>query len=115
MKSGPECSACGERRPSLTIMTTTRTMTSHRVWLDTVQRRDEAKALLNTLLAAKRCSEQNLAEIRRADLVKQVTGKSSMDNAIDSTRRLIASFDAVLADLKGTLGAEEMAVLDEVR
>lgn len=99
---------CGERRPSLS------TMQTHRVWIDTVQRRDEARALLETLLAAKRCSEKNLAEIRRADLVKQVTGKSSMDNAIESTRRLIASFDTVLADLRATLGAEELEILDEV-
>lgn len=89
-------------------------MTSHRVWTDTVQRRDEARALLETLMAAKRCSELNLAEIRRADLVKQVTGKSSMDNAIESTRRLIASFDKVLADLRGTLGPEEIEILDEI-
>lgn len=89
-------------------------MTSHRVWLETVQRRDEARALLDTLLAAKRCSEQNLAEIKRADLVKQVTGKSSMDNAIDSTKRLIASFDRVLEDLRATLSAEDLEMLDEV-
>lgn len=90
------------------------TMTSHRVWIDTVQRRDEAKALLDTLMNAKRCSEQNLAEMRRADLVKQVTGKSSMDNAIDSTKRLIDSFDKVLADLKASLSDEDLDVLDEV-
>lgn len=89
-------------------------MTSHRVWIDTVQRRDEAKALLDTLMNAKRCSEQNLAEMRRADLVKQVTGKSSMDNAIDSTKRLINSFDKVLADLKASLSEEDLDVLDEV-
>lgn len=89
-------------------------MTSHRVWIDTVQRRDEAKALLDTLMNAKRCSEQNLAEMRRADLVKQVTGKSSMDNAIDSTKRLIDSFDKVLADLKASLSDEDLDVLDEV-
>lgn len=89
-------------------------MQTHRVWIDTVQRRDEARALLETLLAAKRCSEQNLAEIRRADLVKQVTGRSSMDNAIESTRRLIASFDTVLADLRRTLATEDLELLDEV-
>ncbi len=90
------------------------TMTSHRVWIETVQRRDEAKVLLDTLMHAKRCSEQNLAEMRRSDLVKQVTGKSSMDNAIESTKRLIASFDAVLADLKTSLSEEDLDVLDEV-
>lgn len=90
------------------------TMQTHQVWIDTVQRRDEARALLETLLAAKRCSEQNLAEIRRTDLVKQVTGRSSMDNAIDSTKRLIASFDTVLADLRRTLAAEDLEILNEV-
>lgn len=90
------------------------TMQSHRVWIETVQRREEAKALLETLLNAKRCSERNLAEMRRSDLVKQVTGKSSMDNAIDSTRRLIDSFDRVLADLKTSLSEEDLDVLDEV-
>ncbi len=89
-------------------------MQTHQVWIDTVQRRDEARALLETLLAAKRCSEQNLAEIRRTDLVKQVTGRSSMDNAIDSTKRLIASFDTVLADLRRTLAAEDLEILNEV-
>lgn len=89
-------------------------MQTHRVWIETVQRRDEARVLLETLLAAKACSERNLAEIRRTDLVKQVTGKSSMDNAIESTRRLIASFDRVLADLKATLSPEDLDVLDEV-
>ena len=89
-------------------------MQTHRVWIETVQRRDDARALLETLLAAKRCSERNLAEMRRSDLVKQVTGKSSMDNAIESTRRLIASFDRVLEDLKATLGPEEIELLDEV-
>lgn len=103
-----ESGTIGNGGPPLT------TMTSHRVWIDTVQRRDEAKALLDTLMNAKRCSEQNLAEMRRADLVKQVTGKSSMDNAIDSTKRLIDSFDKVLADLKASLSDEDLDVLDEV-
>lgn len=90
------------------------TMQSHRVWQDTVRRRDEAVELLDTLLEAKRVSERNLADIRRADLVKQVTGRSSMDNAIDSTRRLIESFDRVLVDLKGSLTADDLAELDGV-
>lgn len=87
---------------------------SHRVWIDTVQRRDEARTLLNTLLEAKHVSERNLASINRADMIKQVTGKSSMDTAIDSTKRLIDSFDRVLGELKTTLTDEDLAVLDEV-
>ncbi len=86
---------------------------SHRVWVDTVQRRDEARTLLNTLLEAKHVSERNLASINRPDMIKKVTGKSSMDTAIDSTRRLIDSFDRVLVDLKSTLSDEDIALLDE--
>lgn len=90
------------------------TMQTHRVWIDTMQRRDEARTLLETLLTAKQVSERNMAQIKRADMVKQVTGKSSMDNAIASTKRLIDSFDRVLVDLKSSLTEEDLAVLDEV-
>jgi len=87
---------------------------NNRVWIDTVQRRDEARTLLDTLLEAKHVSERNLAQINRADMIKQVTGRSSMDNAIDSTKRLIGSFDRVLGDLKSSLSEEDLALLDEV-
>lgn len=90
------------------------TMQSSRIWMDTVQRRDEARALLDTLVEAKRASEKNLAEIRRTDLVKQVTGRSSMDNAIESTKRLIESFDRVLGDLKGSMTGEDLDLLNEL-
>jgi len=89
-------------------------MQTHRVWQDTMRRRDEARTLLDALLHAKRVSEQNLAQINRADLVKQVTGRSSMENAIESTRRLIESFDRVLVDLKDTLTDEDLAELESV-
>ncbi|MEM9373310.1 MAG: hypothetical protein AAGA55_06675 [Planctomycetota bacterium] len=87
---------------------------SHQVWADTIQRRDEARTLLDTLLEAKGVSERNMASINRPDMIKQVTGKSSMDAAIDSTKRLIDSFDRVLVDLKSSLSDEDLALLDEV-
>ncbi len=82
--------------------------------VETTQRRDEANALLRTLLDAKAISERNLEAIRQPDLVKKVTGKSSMDNAIDSTRRLIDSFNRVLDDLRRNLTDEDIALIGPV-
>ncbi len=79
--------------------------------VETTQRRDEANALLRTLLDAKAISERNLEAIRQPDLVKKVTGKSSMDNAIESTRKLIDSFNRVLDDLRRNLSEEDIAMI----
>ncbi|MCR9075622.1 MAG: hypothetical protein NXI07_06245 [bacterium] len=78
---------------------------------ETVKRRDDAVALLKSLLDAKTISERNLAELQQPDLIKQVTGRSSMDNAIASTRRLIDSFNRVLDDLRRNLSDEDLALI----
>ena len=77
----------------------------------TIERRDEANRLLDSLLDAKTVSERNLASINQDDLLKRVTGNSSMDNAIKSTRRLIDSFNRVIDDLRRNLSDEDMAAL----
>jgi len=82
-----------------------------RILVETVGRRDEAEALLRALVDAKASSEKNLAEIRQSDFMKKVTGKSSMDNAIASTQRLIESFNRVIGDLKANLSDEDLALL----
>ncbi len=76
----------------------------------TTHRRDEANKLLESLLDAKKVSERNLASIRQDDLLKRVTGNSSMDNAITSTRRLIDSFNRVIDDLRRNLGEDELSM-----
>jgi len=81
---------------------------------ETTQRRDEAMTLLRSLLDAKSISERNLAEIHQPDLVKQVTGKSSMDNAIASTRRLIDSFNRILDDLRRNLTDEDLKIIGAI-
>ncbi|MCA9302844.1 MAG: hypothetical protein KC996_01845 [Phycisphaerales bacterium] len=86
----------------------------HKMLIETTQRRDEANLLLRTLLDAKKISERNLAAIRQPDLVKKVTGKSSMDNAIESTRKLIDSFNRVLDDLRRNLSEEDLAMLGPI-
>lgn len=81
---------------------------------ETTQRRDEALTLLRSLQDAKSISERNLAEIHQPDLVKQVTGKSSMDNAIASTRRLIDSFNRILDDLRRNLSDEDLRLIGAI-
>ncbi len=78
---------------------------------ETTRRRDDAVALLRSLLDAKSISERNLQQLQQPDLVKQVTGSSSMDNAIASTRRLIDSFNRVLDDLRRNLSDEDLELI----
>lgn len=78
---------------------------------DTTKRRDDAVALLRSLLDAKSVSERNLQQLQQPDLVKQVTGNSSMDNAIASTRRLIDSFNRVLDDLQRNMSDEDAELI----
>lgn len=85
-----------------------------RILQETITRRDEALALLRSLLDAKSISERNLAQLHQPDLVKQVTGKSSMDNAIASTRRLIDSFNRILDDLRRTLTDEDIELIGSI-
>jgi hypothetical protein len=77
----------------------------------TTQRRDEANTLLESLLDAKKISERNLASINQDDLLKRVTGNSSMDNAIASTRKLIDSFNRVIDDLRRNLSEDDLSAL----
>ena len=81
---------------------------------DATQHRDEALTLLRSLIDAKAISERNLTEIHQPDLVKQVTGKSSMDTAIASTRRLIESFNRILDDLRTNISEEDLALIGPI-
>lgn len=85
--------------------------TKQRMIEETTKRRDDAVTLLKSLLDAKSISERNLASLQQPDLIKQVTGRSSMDNAIASTRRLIDSFNRVLDDLRRNLSEEDLRVI----
>lgn len=77
------------------MTTLTRTVTA----LDrTRQARQEAAMVLETLVAEREASERRLAEVRRVDLLKHVTGRSSLDTAIDTTRRMIEALDRGLAE-----------------
>jgi hypothetical protein len=80
---------------------------------DTTASRDKAEALLRTLLDWKSQSEKNLAELKQPDVFKSVTGRSSLDNAIASTQRMIEALNRVIAQTARDLTDEDMAVLDD--
>ena len=75
--------------------------------------RDKAEALLRGLMDAKNTSERHLASVHERDRMKALTGRSSMDNAIASTRRMIDSLDRTLSQLKSDLSDEDLSLLQE--
>lgn len=104
LNTGAQEARCCESTP------TESGLDKRQILAQTTHRRDEANKLLETLLDAKKVSERNLASIRQDDLLKRVTGNSSMDNAITSTRRLIDSFNRVIDDLRRNLGDDELSM-----
>lgn len=92
-------------------MTATR---AHQVFSETRARRDEARALLRALMDAKAHTEQGNDDYRAADFLRDITGRSAMDKAIESTRRLIDSFNRVLDDLRRDLTEDDLSLLAEI-
>ena len=74
--------------------------TQSQVLIETTATREKAEALLKALLDYKSASEKNLADLRQADAFKVVTGRSSLDNAIASTQRMIEALDRVIDQAK---------------
>lgn len=63
--------------------------------------RDEAEGLLDRLIAERGAAERRLAEDGRHDPIKDLTGASAFDRAIESTRRMIGHMDELLIELAG--------------
>jgi hypothetical protein len=70
------------------------------VLLETTATRDRAEVLLRTLLDYKSQSEKNLSELRQPDAFKNVTGRSSLDNAIATTQRMIEALNRVISQAR---------------
>ncbi|MFI4873114.1 MAG: hypothetical protein ACIAQ0_12200 [Phycisphaerales bacterium JB058] len=85
-----------------------------RILTETADARADAERLLAGLIDARSKSEARLAELSRSDILKSLTGKSALDNAITSTQRMIDSLDRVLVELRTKLSPEEIALLDEL-
>lgn len=75
--------------------------------------RQQAESLLKGLLEAKAVSERRLADLRLTDHLKHVTGRSSLDNAIASTRRMIDTLDRTLSQFRRDVPACEVVVVRE--
>ena len=74
----------------------------HQVELKLVVRgRNEADRLLERLVRDRRLSEQRLAAAGKQDPLKRLTGTSSLDRAIESTRTLLRSVDELVEELRG--------------
>lgn len=71
-----------------------------RAVLETNAQRDRAEAVLESLTAAKTQIEAQLATVNRTDALEQVKGKSAIDDAIASTRRMIDTLNRALTTLR---------------
>ncbi|MCK4872883.1 MAG: hypothetical protein KAS72_09175 [Phycisphaerales bacterium] len=84
------------------------------ILLETNAARDKAEALLHGLMQAKEEAERQLAEHEQRDPIKVVTGRSSIDSAISTTKRMIQTLNRRMAEARRDLLDEDMAILDEM-
>ncbi|MEN0020856.1 MAG: hypothetical protein AAF747_08245 [Planctomycetota bacterium] len=89
------------------------TSTPRHILSDTSNAKARAESLLSGLIEAKRTSEATLSEMKLPDRVKQVTGASSIDNAIAATKRMIEVLDRNITQLEGKLHDDDVAVLED--
>jgi len=73
-----------------------------RLFNEARQVRCQADDLLKRLQDSKRAIEQRCAELGRSDPMTFVTGRSSIDEAIDAAREIIRRSDRLLAESNGT-------------
>lgn len=83
-----------------------------RIVAESALARDRAETLLRALHDARAESEKRLADSRQPDILKKVTGRSAMDNAIASTQRMIDSINRAMADVRAKLSEDDLAELD---
>ena len=77
-----------------------------------VRGRNEADNLLERLLRDRRLSEQRLSAAGKQDQLRRVTGLSSMDRAIASTRALLRSVEELVRDIRGDAAGAEPTAAD---
>jgi acyl-CoA reductase-like NAD-dependent aldehyde dehydrogenase len=81
--------------------------TRQNVLLETLAARQRAEELLKTLQQAQLECEGQLKAEQRQDAMKQVTGKSSLETAIASTRRMIEMLDRALEEARASLADDD--------
>lgn len=80
------------------------------ILLDTQRTRAQAAAVLQDLIEARAACEATLAAERRPDLVKLVTGQSSLDVAIAEMRKLVESLDRTISESARELDQDDRDV-----
>ena len=68
--------------------------------IETHATRQQAAELLRTLEETRKQMEQQLTDEKREDVVKLVTGRSSIDAAITATRRMIETLDRAISEAR---------------
>lgn len=79
---------------------------------ESLDARRRAEDLLSGLLNAKSQTEQYLTDAGREDPVKKLTGRSAIDNAIASTRRMIETLDRAMEQVRQELSEQDLAEIE---
>lgn len=108
--AGVAIALCEHRKLTMSTTMTDRQM----ILLETNAARDKAEALLRGLMQAKEEAERRLAEHDQRDPIAVVTGRSSLEKAIDATRKMIVTLNRRMAEARRDLHDADMAILDEL-
>lgn len=73
--------------------------------------RERVEAALAGLTRDRDAIEKELQEGRRADLFKHVTGKSSLDRAVDEARRTLDSLERAIDEVRKNGASDEVPAL----
>lgn len=73
--------------------------------------RERVEAALAGLIRDRDAIEKDLQEGRRADLFKHVTGKSSLDRAVDEARRMLDSLERAIDEVRKNGSSDEVPSL----
>ncbi len=94
---------------------------AQRVVLETTATRDKAEALLESLRRARRESDRQMKALGMSDKLREATGRSLYDNAIESTQKMVDTLSNCVRDAKrdicepiAGLTAAEQRELDEL-
>jgi predicted nucleic acid-binding protein len=79
-----------------------------RLLSDLIRRRDSAERLVAELTEARRISEQILNETNGRDKFKEVTGNSSIENAIESARKMAETLARQIEQFKVIARPEDL-------
>ena len=78
---------------------------------DPVKLRATAELLIERMVADQQWLEQRMREQGRDDSFKRATGKSSLDNAIHSTRRIMHDLDVIIQSKAAKQNANQARII----